>query len=408
LTVVNVPCSLKRKEMIAENLANVGVADKATEAFRESFGGAPEVVAVAPGRVNLIGEHTDYNDGFVLPMALDRGIALAGRRRGDDTVLLHSANFGQTVPFRLGELRPDETARWADYPKGVLDEFQKAGHRVAGMACAIYGDVPLGAGLSSSAAFEVVTAYVVSQLNGIALSGPEMARLCQRAENRFVGVNCGIMDQMASALSLRDHALFIDCRDLNYRHVPLDRDRVSLVICNSGVQRGLVDSEYNTRRAQCEEGVRLLSEILPGIRALRDVSVAAFEVRGDVLPDEVSRRCRHVITENRRVERAVDCLQTGDYAAFGALMNASHVSLRDDYEVSCTELDALVTLARDIEGCLGARLTGAGFGGCTVNLLERDRMDAFVQKLPEHYERLTGIRGEIYVCVPEEGVRKIG
>ena len=376
-------------------------------AFRRHFGAEPEIVAVAPGRVNLIGEHTDYNDGFVLPMALDRGIALAGRRRTNDTVLLHSADFSQTVSSRLDELRPDETARWADYPKGVLDEFRKAGHNVEGMACAICGDVPLGAGLSSSAAFEVVTAYVVSRLNGIALSGPEMAQLCQRAENRFVGVNCGIMDQMASALSRRNHALFIDCRDLTCRHVPLDSDRVSVVVCNSGVQRGLVDSEYNTRRAQCEEGVRLLSETLPGIRALRDVSVEAFEAHQEVLPDDVQRRCRHVITENRRVERAVDRLRTGDYAAFGALMNASHVSLRDDYEVSCGELDTLVTLAREIDGCLGARLTGAGFGGCTVNLVERDRTEAFVQELPGRYERLTGIRGEIYACVPEEGVREV-
>ena len=394
--------------MTAENLANVGVAEQAAGAFRRRFGAEPEIVAVAPGRVNLIGEHTDYNDGFVLPMALDRGIALAGRRRTNDTVLLHSADFSQTVSFRLDELRPDEAARWADYPKGVLDEFRKAGHDVEGMACAICGDVPLGAGLSSSAAFEVVTAYVVSRLNGIALSGPKMARLCQRAENRFVGVNCGIMDQMASTLSRRNHALFIDCRDLTYRHVPLDSDRVSVVVCNSGVQRGLVDSEYNTRRAQCEEGVRLLSETLPGIRALRDVSVEAYEAHGEVLPDEVRRRCRHVITENRRVERAVDRLRMGDYAAFGALMNASHVSLRDDYEVSCGELDTLVTLAREIDGCLGARLTGAGFGGCTVNLVERNRTEAFVQELPGRYERLTGIRSEIYASAPEEGVREIG
>ena len=390
-------------------MENARIEEKATRAFRERFGGDREVVvAVAPGRVNLIGEHTDYNDGFVLPMALDRGIAVAGQARQDDTVVLHSVNFAQTATFRLDGLRREETARWADYPKGVLDELQKAGYRIRGMACTIYGDVPLGAGLSSSAAFEVVTAYVASRLNGLDLPGPEMARLCQRAENRFVGVNCGIMDQMAAALSRSDHALFIDCRDLSCRHVPLDRDRVSVVVCDSGVKRGLVDSKYNTRRAQCEEGVRLLSQVLPGIRALRDVSVGMFEEHGDLLPDEVRRRCRHVVTENRRVETAVECLRGGDYEGFGARMNASHVSLRDDYEVSCSELDTLVTLARDIEGCLGARLTGAGFGGCTVNLVERDRTDAFVQELPGRYERLTGIRAEAYVCVPEDGVREIG
>jgi len=265
----------------------------------------------------------------------------------------------------------------------------------------------LGAGLSSSAAFEVAAAYTLSLLNAIPFDPVQMALLCQRAENRFVGVQCGIMDQFISALGEEDHALWIDCRDLSYRHVPLDRERASVVVCNSGVQRGLVDSEYNTRRRQCEEGVQRLSQVLPGIKALRDVSVDTFEAHRELLPEVVRKRCRHVVAENQRVLSAVHALENGDLEEFGHLMDASHRSLKDDYEVSRYELDLLVEIAHATEGVLGARLTGAGFGGCTVNLVERDAVEAFGRKITEAYQKKTGILLETYVCSIAPGVGEL-
>jgi len=382
--------------------------------FSKRFGGEPDCMVRAPGRVNLIGEHTDYNDGFVFPIAIDRDIRIAARRRPDGEVHLHSVNFQADTVFPVDALNKDPHHPWADYPKGVMDELTKAGadtHRpyaLCGWDGVIYGDVPLGAGLSSSAAFEVAAAYTLSLLNAISFDPVQMALLCQRAENRFVGVQCGIMDQFISALGKEDHALWIDCRDLSYRHVPLDSTRASVVVCNSGVQRGLVDSEYNTRRCQCEEGVQRLSQVLPGIKALRDVSVDTFETHQELLPEVVRKRCRHVVAENQRVLSAVHALENGDLEEFGRLMAASHTSLKDDYEVSRYELDLLVEIAQVTEGVLGARLTGAGFGGCTVNLVERDVVDAFVYKITEAYQGKTGISLETYVCSIAPGVGELG
>lgn len=378
-----------------------------TRTFREVFGEGAAVVAAAPGRVNLIGEHTDYNEGFVFPVAIDRTLGMAVAPRPDRMVRLYSVNFEAEALFPVDVLQKDPGCPWADYPKGVVDELLKAGYSVGGFQAVLYGDIPLGAGLSSSAALEVVTAFALSELFGIELAPVEMALLCQRAENRFVGVNCGIMDPFISRLGKRNHALFIDCRDLQYRHVPLDGERVAVMVCNSGVQRGLVDSEYNLRRAQCAEGVRRLSKVSPDIRALRDVSVEALEAHADLLPDVVRRRCRHVVTENARVLQAMGRLEQGDLEEVGRLMGASHRSLQVDYEVSRYELDVLVELAQNMEGVLGARLTGAGFGGCTVNLVEWEGAGSFVEHMAEAYLERTGLRLETYVCGVEDGVQRI-
>ena len=375
--------------------------------FAGIFGSTPDILVSAPGRVNLIGEHTDYNDGFVLPVAIDRVVTVAVGRRRDERVCLYSVNFDERSCFDLRGFKKEQTSFWANYPKGVIAELQGRGHRLSGFDAAVYGDVPIGAGLSSSAAIETAFAYGLVRLNEIDLTQVEMAKLCQRAENRFVGVNCGIMDQFISTLGRRAHALLIDCRDLSYEYVPLPAEEVSLVVCNSGVKRGLVDSEYNTRRAQCQEGVRILAEGLSGVRALRDISLDQLEQHRTLLPEVVMRRCRHVISENERVSSAVRCLRRGDAAGFGEGMYRSHHSLRDDYEVSCEELDLLVEIARSIDGVIGARLTGAGFGGCTVNLVASDRAQSFVQEISERYQARTGIQLESYLCAVEDGVREM-
>lgn len=349
-------------------------------AFREHFGHAPTLYARAPGRVNLIGEHTDYNEGFVLPAALGCQVEILAAPSPQPQVRLYSLNYGQEDQFALDEIEKSAAAPWSNYPRGVVKEFRLAGHGLDGFAAAISGNVPLGSGLSSSAALEVATAVTIRGLFGIELAGPELALLCQRAENRFVGVNCGIMDQFISALGREDHALFIDCRDLSYRAVPLPLSGFTLVICNSQAPRELASSAYNRRRAQCEEGVALLAQHLPGIKSLRDVSLGQFGGLEGKLPEPVRRRCRHVISENARTQEAVRVLEEGRLAAFGELMVLSHQSLKNDYEVSSDYLDTLVEAALEGEECLGSRLTGAGFGGCTVSLVRSDGLDRFMAR----------------------------
>jgi len=371
-------------------------------AFRDAFGGEPELIARAPGRVNLIGEHTDYNQGFVLPVAIDRAVWVALRRREDRRAKLHSANFSQEAEFTVDAPQKDPSRPWADYPKGVVSELLSAGYEVVGFDMAIWGNVPVGAGLSSSAAIEVAVAFGLSSLFYIPLERTEMALLCQRAENRFVGVQCGIMDQFIASLGRKGHALFLDCRDLSYRHVPL-WERAAVVVCNSGVKRELASSAYNERRAQCGEALRRLRKAIPGIEALRDVSPEEFEAHKHLLLEPVRRRARHVVYENERVLRSVELLEAGDLEGFGRLMYESHRSLKGDYEVSGPELDVLVELASSVEGTLGARLTGAGFGGCTVNLVERDVLGDFEKFVRREYEARTGIPLEVYVCEVVEG-----
>ncbi len=375
-------------------------------AFSEAFGSLPDVVVRAPGRVNLIGEHTDYNEGFVLPVAIDRAIYIAARARADRQVRLLALDMGQRAEFTLDAIVRDEAAMWSNYVRGVALFLQEAGYALRGLDGVIQGDVPRGAGLSSSAALEMAAALAFVATSGLALDRVQMALIGRRAENEFVGVQTGIMDQFISALGRRDHALWIDCRSLDYRLVPLPAD-VRLVVADSGVRRGLVASAYNQRRAECEEGVRRLAERLPGIRALRDVSVAAFEAHKDVLPEPVRRRVQHVVYENQRVLDAVAALERGDLAAMGRLMDASHTSLRDLYEVSGPELDALVEIARSVPGCLGARLTGAGFGGCTVNLVEQRAVPAVVAAIERDYPARTGRTPRVYICRAVDGAGQV-
>ena len=370
--------------------------------FVRFYGAPPELAVRAPGRVNLIGEHTDYNDGYVLPIAIDRSVLVASAARRDQTVRLWAVDFDAHVTFSLDDIDHVQVQRWSNYQRGVAVVLKERGFDLPGVDVAFSSDVPIAAGLSSSAAIEVATAVTWQTLVGFALSRPELALLCQRAENSFVGVNCGIMDQFISALGCQNAALLIDCRSLAYRPVSLP-EGVVVVVMDTMKQRGLADSAYNTRRAECEEGVRLLGAHLPEITALRDVPVAQFERYADGLPPHVLRRCRHVITENQRVLDGVDALERGDAAAFGRLMDASHRSLRDDYEVSCAELDAMVEAAWAAPGVIGARMTGGGFGGCAVALVEERLTSVFSQQVGRAYEQSTGLTPSLYVTVAEAG-----
>ncbi len=383
------------------------VPDRAAEAFQSQFASAPDFVVQAPGRVNLIGEHTDYNDGFVFPAAIDRCVALACRARDDSRVRIHATSFGETLELDAATT-PTRAATWIDYPAGVVDQFQRAGHTLPGFDAALVGDVPVGAGLSSSAAVEIATGAAVLELTDIDMSMPDLALLGQRAENQFVGVNCGIMDQFVSANAVEGHALFLDCRDLSFDHVPVGDGDARIVILNSGVTRGLTDSGYNERRAACERGVARLAAVSgQSISALRDVSPALLAAHWDLLDKEDHKRCRHVVSEIDRTREAVTKLRASDLAAFGALMNASHDSLRNDYEVSGPELDALVAIARDVDGVYGARLTGAGFGGCAVALAHADSVQELTSAVSARYSSRSGVEAEAYVCRAVAGAGRV-
>lgn len=371
--------------------------------FAEIFGGEPVAVVRAPGRVNLIGEHTDYNDGYVLPVAIDRSVLVAAAPRDDRQVVIYALDFGESVEFSLDDIRHDQTKTWSNYQRGVAYFLEERGIKLPGLNAVVTGDVPIGSGLSSSAAVEVSMAYTWQVLTGFKLSRVELALLCQRAEHEFVGMNCGIMDQFVSALGQRDHALLIDCRSLHYQPVPLPAE-AAVVVADTMKRRGLLDSEYNTRRQECEEGVRILQRYLPEARSLRDISAAQFVEYKAQLSEKVRKRCRHVIYENERVLRGVAALRAGDLDAFGWLMNESHSSLRNDYEVSCPELDIMVKAAWKVDGVYGSRMTGAGFGGCTVSLVAEEAIGDFRARVAAAYEEATGIVPQIYVCRAEDGV----
>jgi galactokinase len=362
----------------------------------------------APGRVNLLGEHVDYNDGFVLPAAIDRDVAIAANPRSDRLVQLTALDLGQSVTFDLDHLDPKEDTRgkrlpgWALYPAGVAWVLQNRGFSTQGMDAWYTSNVPIGAGLSSSAAVEVAFATLWRAMGDWETDQMTLAQMCQAAENQYVGVQCGLMDQFASAHGVEGHALYLDTRSLDWRPVPLP-EGVAIVIADSKVRRSLANSAYNERRASCEEAVRLLKRDLPGIRALRDVTPAQFHQLAGHLPETGRRRAQHVIEECARVEDAMVKLEAGDAAGFGKLMYESHASLRDLYEVSCPELNVLVDTARTLPGCLGARLTGAGFGGCTVNLVEEDQAPAFIERLKDSYLQTTGKHAEVYLCHASQG-----
>ncbi|MFW5736367.1 MAG: galactokinase [Halanaerobium sp.] len=360
----------------------------------------------APGRVNLIGEHTDYNDGFVMPMAIEKEITMLAQLRPDKKIKFYSLDYEQLVEYDLDNLEYDEENVWANYLMGVIDEIQKLGESLQGFNLMFTGNVPQGSGLSSSAALEVVTALAVTDLHKIKIDGVEMALLAQRAENNFVGVQCGIMDQYISRLGKKDHALLIDCRSNDYELVPFKNDNYQIVICNSKVERGLVDSEYNQRRQECNQAVEFFAEKEDtAVTALRDVELETVEKYKSELAENVYKRAKHVVSENARVIESKKALEADDMQKFGDLMYASHKSLSDDYEVSCEELDILVNIAAEA-GVEGARMTGAGFGGCTVNLVKKDKVDQFTASIKEKYKEATGIEAEVYVSNPGDGARK--
>ena len=383
--------------------------DALAAAFRARFGRSPTGLAEASGRVNLIGEHTDYNEGFVLPVAIDRTIVVAFAPREDGRVRAYSLNFDEEDEFPLADIRRQEDDSWANYVRGVAVVLQEAGHRLTGLDVVIQGNVPIGAGLSSSAALEVATLGAFATVAGLTLADRDKALLAQRAENEFVGVACGVMDQMAAVFGRADHALLIDCRSLETEAVPLNLDAQDLriVVANTGVRRALSASAYNQRRQECNRAADLLAVLLHRRRphSLRDITLDDLTMHERSLPEPLGHRAGHVVSENARVLATVDALRRGELAEVGRLLYASHESLARDYEVSSPELDLMVELARSLEGVVGARMTGAGFGGCTVNLVRANAVDAFHQQVVETYRARTGLPAEMYVCRAVDGLR---
>jgi len=378
--------------------------------FFARFAAAPRFYQ-APGRINLIGEHTDYNAGFVMPAAIPFCTTVAIAPRTDGRLRVHSTNFGETLETDLAGLKAAAAPRgrdthWSDYVHGVAQALQRHGVALSGSDLLIHGEVPIGSGLSSSAALVVSVALALSAQAGTAIDRVTLALLCQRAENDYVGMRCGVMDQFASACGRAGHALWIDCRSLERELLPLDQGAVGavrLVICNTMVRHRHAGGEYNLRREQCEQGVRSMAREVPGITSLRDVSLEMLRALKTALDPVVYRRCRHVVTENDRVRAAAAALEAADLPRFGELMRGSHQSLRDDYEVSCDELDLMVRLAEPIDGVYGARMTGGGFGGCTVNLVRADAVHRFTALIAENYSMATGLDPGIYVCETADG-----
>jgi galactokinase len=369
--------------------------------------GRPARLFHAPGRVNLIGEHTDYNGGFVLPMALDRETVVAAAPREDRTVRVCSLNREEEFTFDLD--RPGEPRRglWLDYVEGVARALEDRGLSLGGADLMLLSDVPAGAGLSSSAALEVSAGLALASVSGRSVDPVELALAGQQAEHEYVGAQVGIMDQFVAALGREGYALLIDCRALTAEAIPLDTTRVVVVVADTHVHHELAASEYNQRRTECEEGVRLLSQHLPGIRELRDVSAGEFERFAGVLPETVRRRCRHVVGENERTLAAAEALRRGELEEMGRLMRLSHESLRDDYEVSCAELDLLAETAWGVPGVLGSRMTGGGFGGSTVSLVRRDRVAEFERALTGEYRKRKGFDPTVYVSEVGGGAREV-
>lgn len=360
----------------------------------------------APGRINLIGEHTDYNDGFVMPVAIDRYTTVTAAPRGDRRIHAASAGYTHSVDIELDAPGDRPTGTWSDYVRGVAAILERRGHRLIGADLTIASDVPPGAGLSSSAALEVATGAALLAAAGHAIDPTELALACQQAEHEFAGTRCGIMDQFIACHARAGHAMLLDTRTLQPAALPIP-DGIAVIVCNTMTKHALASDGYNVRRADCEAGVRALAVRLPRIRALRDVTYADLQANRDVLDDRIYRRCRHVVTENARTLSAAEALREGDLARFGVLMGASHASLRDDYDVSTPELDAMVEAAMHADGVIGARMTGGGFGGCTVNLVEAERAAGFAAAVARRYEARTGRTPEIYTCRASDGVRAV-
>jgi len=375
------------------------------QSFSARFLSTPRIFR-SPGRVNLIGEHTDYNDGFVLPAAIDLYTWTAISPRNDRKLAVYSENLDEAAEIDLAERAPQARDHWSDYVHGVAVMLQKSGVTLRGVDMAVYSDVPSGAGLSSSAALEVSVASALLAASGHSLPLVEVAKLCRRAENEFVGARVGIMDQFASCFGSAHHAILLDCRSLEYKLLPLPAG-ITMVICNTMVKHGHSGGEYNDRRAQCEEGVRLLRPHFPAVDALRDVTPAQLESHRGDLPELIYRRCHHIVSENERVLSTVAALQSSDLKRVGACMAESHLSMKNDYEISCRELDIMVDLASGRDGVIGSRMTGGGFGGCTINLVRATCVDRFKSEMQSAYQQATGISPEIYVSTAGAGVTEV-
>lgn len=375
--------------------------EKLLEKFRELYGSAEGVsVYFAPGRVNMIGEHTDYNGGHVFPCALTIGTYMAVKKRQDRKLRFYSMNFEKlgVLESAIDGIEPEDAAEWTNYPKGVMWAFAGRGFLMdCGLDMVIYGNIPAGSGLSSSASLEVVTGFMLKEQYGFAVSNIDIALIGQYSENNFNGMNCGIMDQFASAMGKKDHAIFLNTADLSYEYAPLVLDGAKILITNSNVKHKLVDSKYNERRSESETALQELQEVI-GIKTLGDLSEEQFDTYQSAIKDEIRRkRAKHAVYENQRTIRAVEALKNNDIALFGELMNASHVSLQDDYEVSCEEIDVLVDEAWKVDGVIGSRITGGGFGGCTVSIVKDEAIDAFRQQVGAAYTERTGNTADFYV-----------
>ena len=376
-----------------------------TEKFKKLYSQDP-ILVQAPGRVNLIGEHTDYNEGFVFPAAIQFQTQIAIAKRSDRQLMVTSQNYAERVEFDLDRLPRSPRGHWSDYVVGVSGLLAGKLGGLPGANLLLHGDVPQGAGLSSSASLEVAVCKAFLELTGKSLEGVAIALLSQQAENEFVGARCGIMDQFISVHGKRNHALRLDCRTLEYRLLPIPPN-VRLVICNTMVRHSLAAGEYNERRAECEAGAKFFAERVPGVKTLRDVTLEDFEKYASQMPEVIQKRCHHILTEDLRVLQAAEALQAGDLKLFGRLMGSSHVSLRDDFEVSCEELDLMVELAGKNTGVIGARMTGGGFGGCTINLVEENQVEAFKDNVASGYEKATGRAPEVYISSAADGAGRI-
>jgi len=378
--------------------------------FKEVYSEGKEPIRCffSSGRVNLIGEHTDYNGGYVFPAALNVGTTVLARKRNDKKICLYATDLKELVETDIDKIDEYKNIRWGNYQLGVIKELKEAGYEVGGLDMLFHDTVPHGAGLSSSAAIECATGIAVYSLfNSKPLNKIELSFICQKAENRFVGVNCGIMDQFASSLGKKDHAIFLNTRTMEYKYVPLKLGDYKIVISNTNKKRSLADSKYNERRLECEKGLELLKKEL-SISCLGELDVETFEKYKNLIDDEIIlKRVRHVVYEDDRVLKSIDVLQKGDLEAFGKLMIQSHISLRDDYEVTGLELDTLFDEALKIEGVIGSRMTGAGFGGCTVSIVHKDAIEEFVRKVGENYYTKTGLVADFYTFEIDDGAREI-
>ena len=378
--------------------------------FQEVFGAPAEKQFFAPGRVNLIGEHTDYNGGNVFPCAIDKGTYGLVKKRNDRKFRMYSENFADlgVMEFTLDELTNDKKHDWANYPKGVIKMFLEAGQKIdSGFDILFSGNIPNGAGLSSSASIEMLTAIVLKDLFHLSIDSVEMAQLGKKTENLFIGVNSGIMDQFAIAMGKKDHAILLDCNTLKYAYVPVVLKDEVIVIANTNKRRGLADSKYNERRAECDEALAELQTKLP-IKALGELSIEQFEANKDLIKSPVrQKRAKHAVYENQRTLKAQKELSAGNLAEFGKLMNQSHISLRDDYEVTGVELDTLAALAWEQPGVVGSRMTGAGFGGCTVSIVKKDKVDDFIKNVGKAYKNKIGYAADFYIASVSDGAKKL-